>query len=182
MASDLRHTFHAGQAFELSELVNLRFSQVRYGKQTPRFIQMSPPDGPSTDDGRKSRHSLVLIRNHHDSGIVFGFVDLFKKTADIKPYSVVRQQFETRFQGELLDLSNSDYNQAVEDLKEFLKNHSIETRVVNRSRNSSSVVSPPPSPSRIKISVPLIPILLSAMLGFLLCYLLVAVGILPTSL
>ena len=62
MSPEASRTFHASQALELSELVNMRFARLRYGSADPMVVRMREPDGPSTDAGRKARHPLLLQR------------------------------------------------------------------------------------------------------------------------
>lgn len=189
MPQDPYRTYHANQALELSELVNLQFARVRFGAADPRLIRMREPDGPSTDSGRKARQPLVLLRDpSEESGLVFGFVDLFKRTADLKGYQVVRQQHEQRF-GTSLGMTRSEYARLIDELKAFLMSQAIETRIVNHPRTPSSFSSAPPaswasapstlSPGPRPPRPPYGLAFVSAALGFSFCYLLVSFGLLP---
>lgn len=184
MAQDPFRTYHANQALELSELVNMRFARIRYGTTDPRLVRMREPDGPSTDAGRKARQPLVLQRSpNDDSGLVFGFVDLFKRTADIRGYPLLRQQHEQRY-GTPLGLSSVEYGRLVDDLRGFLSSHAIDVRLVNASRSPTQTSGATPSSNRAAspvpavASIPVFPMLLSAAIGFALCYVLFVLEIL----
>lgn len=183
MTKDPFRTYHANQALELSELVNLQFARTRFGSTDPRMLRMREPDGPSTDAGRKARQPLVLVRNNDDeSGLVFGFVDLFKRTADLRGYPTVRQHHEQRF-GHSLSLTRNEYTRLLEELKAFLESQAIETRVVNSARPPSTVTGLPAVTPSMSVDAPpqiaLLPLFLSGILGFALCYLLVIAGVMP---
>lgn len=180
MARDPHRTYHANQALELSELVNLQFARMRFGRIEPRYLRMREPDGPSTDAGRKARQPLVLVRDPKDSaGLVFGFVDLYKRTADLRGYDVISAQHEQRY-GSELSLTRAEYGRLLEDLRAFLEAQAFETRVQSTLRTASAVgPAAAPSSSGPVIRIALAPLLLSGVLGFAFCYLLVALGLLP---
>lgn len=186
MSQDPYRTFHANQALELSELVNLRFARLRYGTTDPRKVCMREPDGPSTDAGRKARQPLVLeSEGDESSGLVFGFVDLFKHTADIRGHALLKKQYEQRF-GRAFSLSNSEYGRLVDELKTFLKAHSIDVRLINSTRNPAlssgavPAVSRSPMPAAApRTSIAVWPMLLSAAIGFAVCYVLFELELLP---
>ncbi len=182
MSTDFR-TYHASQALELSELVNLHFARVRYGSAAPRIVRMREPDGPSTDAGRKARQPLVLVERPEDeSGLVFGFVDLFKRSADLKGYPGFKAQHEQRFGGPP-PLSRIEYGRLLEDLHAFLRSQAIEVRVVNPARGASAVSGVIPAArsdvSRPPARPPWLALPLTGAIGFLLGYLFALLGWLP---
>ena len=189
MLSEAYRTYHANQALELSELINLQFARIQYGASDPWLIRMREPDGPSTDSGRKARQPLILVRNHgEEAGFVFGFVDTFKRTVDIRSYPTLRTHHQRRF-GFAFGMTRNEYHRLTNELRRFLEGQAFETRILNPSitpahRLQSSIRHVPldrerhhmVSPSR-WLLVP--PILLSATIGFLSCYLLFELRVLP---
>lgn len=190
MPQDPNRTFHANQALELSELINLQFARIRYGATDPHLVRMREPDGPSTDAGRKARQPLVLIRDAEDeSGVVFGFVDLFRRTADLRGYTVVRQQYEKRF-ASAFPLTRNDYGRMIEELKAFLESQAFQTRVLYGGSAPGSPGQPPTqlasgdlnaasSLRRTGQGSPYGLMLVSAAIGFASCYLLWVLKVLP---
>lgn len=172
-------THHANQAVELSDLIGLKFSPHRYGTEMPRYVRVREPDGPSTDGGRKARQAIVLCAER-DAGpdLMCGFVDVVKRTAELRSYAMVKQSFESRFNREL-DITRGEYNRFLEALQAFLRVQSIETRVVNSGRGPTSGSTVPlPAPPSEGNTLPVLAIVLSGGFGFLICYLLMRFGLL----
>jgi hypothetical protein len=188
MTRDPHRTYHANQALELSELVNLRFARARYGSEERRLVRMREPDGPSTDAGRKARQPLVLIREaEEEASLVFGFVDLFKRTADLRSHVVVKTQYEQRYRAPFA-MTRTEYDRMLEDVRAFLREQAIDTRIASPSRPSAGVsgVMPAAAPAATASTRPRGPpwlaLLLSMAIGFVLCYLLVVLEVLPSRL
>ncbi|MEL6188670.1 MAG: hypothetical protein AAFU79_28965 [Myxococcota bacterium] len=177
MSRDPHRTYHANQALELSELTNLQFARTRFGRLEPKYVRMREPDGPSTDDGRRARQPLLLVDDPEDTtGTVFGFVDLFKRTAELRGYDVLNAQHEKRFGAEM-SLTRAEYTRLLDELRTFLDAQAFETRIQNTTRDASKLAPSPRPPSFRRIAI--VPLVLSGILGFALCYLLVALGLLP---
>src|SRR5687768_14401573 len=96
---DIRRTMHADQAVHLADLVSLKFSSIRYGTTSKRVLKVMEPDGPSTDGGRKARQSIVLAPEEGDEKgtIVCGWLDVFRRVAELKSYPVVSQTHQERY-------------------------------------------------------------------------------------
>lgn len=182
-ALDTSRTFHANQAVELSDLINLKFSPHRFGTDNPRYVRIREPDGPSTDGGRKARQAVLLTGQNEDEShaLVCGFVDVVNRTADLKAYPVIKAKFENRYHKDL-DLTRGEYNRFLDMLQEFLDAQLITTTIQSDPRRSTSAISHTDTRSvRIKRKTSPLPWIAIAMafgFGFFTCYLLMRFGLL----
>lgn len=184
MTIDPSRTHHANQALALADLINLKFSPERYGTENPRYVKVREPDGPSTDGGRKARQAILLCsaKDEEDAGLVCGFVDVMKRVAELRSYVVLKQAYESRFHAEL-DLSRGEHGRFLEKMRDFLELQGLEVRVTNAPRGPSVLAQPSqlPAPAEKKANevVPWAWILVSAIIGFTSCYILMKAGLLP---
>lgn len=186
MTIDAHRTYHATQAAELSDLINLKFSTKRFGTTTKRQVRVMQPDGPSTDGGRKARQSVMLVsREEYDngSGLVCGWLDTSRHVAEFKSYVIVKQNYQRRYK-EDVDLSRGEYQRMLDMMRTFLDTQAIELRVSNVARGPSIIANPTadlPRPVIVRKASPQpLMLVLAAVVGFLLCYFLVLLKILPT--
>ncbi len=181
---DPNRTYHANQALELSELVNLKFARQVFGTEERRILRVRELDGQSTDSGRKARQSIVLLREGtEDQGVVCGFVDIFKRSAELRGYSIIRQQYEARY-GSDFKLTKNEYTRMQTALKEFFNTQTIDMRVSNVPRGPTQLATQPPKPTssisapgEVNPPLPYGLLLLSGALGFGICYILVLLGV-----
>lgn len=149
MPVDASRTYHANQAVQLSELLLIKFSNQRFGTTTRRVMRVTEPDGPSTDGGLKARQTIVLAPEDDESGanLICGFVDSSRRTAELRSFIVVSQQYQARY-NEDVDISRGEYDRFLQDLMEFLKMQGIDTRLTNtgpgRATSRASVPAQPP--------------------------------------
>ncbi|MGF1508635.1 MAG: hypothetical protein ACFB9M_03935 [Myxococcota bacterium] len=122
-------THHSDQALAICELVNLKFSAVRYGSRHRRLVRLREPDGPSTDGGRKARNALVLISDidPNEPSVMFGWVDSARQEGEIRAYAVVSDIHRRRF-GRGFDLSRTEYLRLSEHVRSFLEAQGIRVR------------------------------------------------------
>lgn len=119
MAVDPSRTYHASQAMQLSELIALKFAAQRFGKSPARMVKVSEPDM-STDGGRKARQPMLLAPEKGDGqAIVFGFIDLTRRAAELRSYHAIKTQYESRHQG-LLDITEQEYGKLLGTMREFV--------------------------------------------------------------
>ncbi len=176
---DSSRTKHASEAQQISDLFATKFGTMRFGTEVQRYVLVKEPDGPSTDGGRKARQPIVLTSYEEEtagSGIMCGWVDSPRREAELRGFAVVKQSFESRHKREL-DISRGEYNRMLDAVQEFLKVQAFQTRVTNAKRPS-----PRPAPSAAAQPAPAnantTPMLVIAfVLGFAVCYLLVAANI-----
>mgnify|MGYP000022013930 CR=1 FL=1 len=181
MSLEPSRTFHANQAVQLSDLVALKFNDARFGTGTPRVLKVSNPDGPSTDGGLKARQSIVLVHEGSDTNagaIVVGWLDVSRRSAELRPYASVNQQQQARF-GTQLDVSKLEYERCVADLHDFFRTQGIDSRVqvatppTRRSMAPTPSVAPPGA-----FPIQMVGIGLGCFVaGFVVCYALFASGV-----
>src|SRR5687767_3995285 len=127
-------THFTDQAVHLCDLVGLKFASQRYGTSPRRVVRVMEPDGPSTDGGRKARQSIVLVPENGDGGhIVCGWLDVFRRAAELKSYVLLSQSFQERY-GMPIDLSRVEYQRMVDTMLEFLRGVQIDARMSNTPR------------------------------------------------
>ena len=142
-------TYHANQAVQLTELITIRFANESFGTSTQRLVHVAEPDGPSTDGGRKARQSIVLKPKYGDGpGIVVGWIDVSKATAELKGFSVLSQQHQARYH-DIPDISRGEYDRFVHELMDFLKLQGLDTRLNNVPPERAASLSQPPKPAAI---------------------------------
>lgn len=184
MTMDPSRTHHANQALALADLINLKFSPERYGTENPRYVKVREPDGPSTDGGRKARQAILLCsaKDEEGGGLVCGFVDVMKRVAELRSYVVLKQSFESRYHAEM-DLSRGEHGRFLEKMRDFLEVQGFEVRVTNAPRGPSVLAQPSQLPQAVEQKVaPPIPwpwIVVSMIIGFSTCYVLMKFGVLP---
>ena len=125
---DHRHTVHAQQAFELSDLFAYKFDPIVFGKPHARRLQLREPDGPSTAGGRQARQSIVLVADHDQETLVCGWLDVARKRSELKSWSSLSAQYQQRFQ-RALNLEQHEYERALRELETFLRIQKIDTYV-----------------------------------------------------
>lgn len=130
MSEDHR-TVHAQQAFEFGDVFGYKFNPLTFGSETKRRLTLSAPDGLSTAGGRQSRQSLVLVPEDDNDGgtMVIGFIDPVHKSAEIRSFNAVSQQFSARY-GKKFDLDRAAFDLLVAELGGFLKIQKIDYQVV----------------------------------------------------
>lgn len=170
-------TYHANQAIQLSELLAIKFAHQTFGTSLRRVVKVTEPDGPSTDGGRKARQAIVLAAEDNSSNdIVSGFVDVARRSAELRSYAVVGQQYQARHHVPV-DLTKGEYDRFLADLLDFLKMQGIDTRVSNAVPRSS----PPAGSARVaKVPAPglLVAVSVGLGVGLALGYVLFGTGLL----
>lgn len=180
---DISRTHHADLGVAVSDLVVRKFAAQRYGNLRRRIVRVMEPDGPSTDGGRKARQSIVLIPEDGEMGgsIVCGWLDVARRSAEVKSHPVVSQAFQERY-GMEIDISKSEYQRFVDAILEFLRNAQIDARIARAERGNTAVseraITPAPVLPRPETSERLALIAGGALLGFSLCYALFTLGVL----
>src|SRR5262245_41472525 len=138
MAGDPTRTYHATQAMQLSELIALKFAAQRFGKAPVRVVKVTEPDGPSTDGGRKARQPMLLAPEKGEgNAIVFGFIDPVKKSAELRSYQALKQQYEARHH-ESLDITDEEYGKLLGAMRDFLALQQFGFELVETGARTSS--------------------------------------------
>lgn len=142
-SADMSRTHFASQAIELSKLLALRFSDDQFGTAPPRRVDVTTPDGPSTDGGRKARQSIVLRPSHGPGdAIICGYIDPARRTAELKTFVVLEREHQARYRTPA-DISRGEYDRFINQARSFLDDQGIETHL-------STVPHVPENPARTK--------------------------------
>lgn len=192
MTVDPSRTYHAEQAMQLSELIQLKFAPYKFGKSPARVVRVAEPDGPSTDGGRKARQPMMLVPERGDgNSIVFGFIDLVKKAAELRSFHSIKQQYEARYH-ESLNMTDEEYGKLLGTMRDFLNAQQFGFELVDlppprvaapgappsgpnvRVRGASNLSAPPaviaePETPKLPIAIGFIA---GTLFGFVLCYVL----------
>lgn len=133
--TDDHRTVHAQQAFEFGDLFGYKFNPLSFGATVKRRLTLSEPDGLSTAGGRQSRQSLVLVPEQDESAgtVVVGFIDPVHKSAEVRSFNAVSQQFSARY-GRKFDLEREAYDLLIAELGGFLKIQKIDYQVLEAAR------------------------------------------------
>ncbi|MBK8012583.1 MAG: hypothetical protein IPK13_14630 [Deltaproteobacteria bacterium] len=180
-------THHAAQGAAISELVDRKFAGRTFGGSIRRRLQVRSHDGPSTDAGRKARQAILLVPEHEGeaSSIMCGWLDASRRVAELRPFSSVRTSHKTRF-GSEIDLPEAEYEAATEALRVYLSLQAFEITFevpvepsgrLPRPRRLSSAAEVPASAPEARASESWGLIVLAALVGFSVCYLLVLLGV-----
>jgi signal recognition particle subunit SEC65 len=114
------YTVMAQQGIDAAAVVNVAMQKRTLGTLTPRRIEVIAPHGPSTSGGKKARQSITLTPvAGGGAAIVFGFLDVAAKGFEVRPFSVVSQQFKARF-GEPFEATADEYDALCKDLGKIL--------------------------------------------------------------
>ncbi|HJL42289.1 MAG TPA: hypothetical protein RMG48_13395 [Myxococcales bacterium LLY-WYZ-16_1] len=140
MSEQPKHTVHAQQALDLSEVFAHRFRSKQLGNP-PRSLRLNEPDGPSTAGGRQARQSMVLVNEPGDA-VVVGWVDVAAKTAELRSFPYVANQYRAR-RGQGLDVPQPEYEGLLAEVESFLRTHKVDVR---RADQAPASTSPTPSP------------------------------------
>jgi|SRR5687768_6112171 len=178
-------TYHASQAAQISDLINLKFATKTFGTETKRYLRAAEPDGPSTDGGRKARQALMLLTKDEmarGGGVMCGFIDVSSFMAEIRNYAVVSSHFTQRF-ARAFDVSKGEYDRMQEQLDAFLKTQGFQTRISTTPRRHSdarplSGSSAKLTPVEDKKKKNLLPLAAAFACGFLFCWVLSWIGLL----
>lgn len=117
-------TEFAQEAFQLGEILELKFSMVRLGRQTPRKLMIGELSGPSTAGGKLARQSLILapethtVDNPSGEAITFGWLDSAKREAHLKAFGVIQAQYKRRFSRNI-DILQTGYEDFIDDIEKF---------------------------------------------------------------
>ncbi len=180
-------TFHANQAVQISDLVSIKFAEQRFGTSQPRVLRVTEPDGPSTDGGLKARQSVILVPEGAETSagaVICGFIDVSRRSAELRPYAAVSQQHQSRF-GAPLDISKLEYERCLTELHEFLRSQAIDSRIQlapggRRSQPPMPATQQASSPAPDPATFPMQMVAVGGVcfvVGFLLCYALFAAGV-----
>lgn len=187
-------TFHANQAVQISDLVSLKFGDQTFGTAQRRVLRVTEPDGPSTDGGLKARQSIILVPEGAETSagaVLCGFIDVSRRSAELRPYATVSQQHQSRF-GAPLDISKLEYERCIQEVHEFLRTQAIDSRIQLAPNGRRSQPPAPAAASMVSSQAlqrdeggsPMPLVMVGAVcfvVGFLLCYVLFAAGIVVST-
>ncbi len=171
MSEDPNRTVHAQQAFELTEVFAYKFGHVIFGQKRPRRLKLLEPEL-STAGGKRARQSMMLVPDDGEGGnLVIGFLDAPARTAELRSYNVVKQQFQARFNQDI-DLKREEYDALIDDLRSFLKIQRIDPKIVEAAVQAPQAKKPPVEAPSAPASAPVMLAMLSIgiLIGFAIGY------------
>jgi len=130
--TDAKRTVVAQAALDTSALLNMRFAPRLVGTQTKRRLTIAVPDGPSTDGGKKSRQSIVLVPAEDASAgtVMCGWLDVAQRRAELRVHGVVEAQYVARYKHEF-DVPKDAYDGLLRDFKSTLEMQQIEVAIID---------------------------------------------------
>lgn len=134
------------QALAVSDALNLHFRSRRFGTRHPYLVRLREPDGPSTDQGRKARGSIVLVSGVDPNArpLVIGWVDATRGQAELRSYEALSSGYARRFDARL-DISRTEIMRLHEELRTFLAGHGVWLRIA---QGPAGPTSAPPERAR----------------------------------
>jgi hypothetical protein len=114
------YTMTAAQGANAAELINAGLAKKTVGKALQRRIVVAPPDGPSTQGGKHARQTITLaaVEGQH-AAVMCGWLDVAQKTAGLRDYRAVADQFKART-GKPLDVTAEEYLSIINELEKFM--------------------------------------------------------------
>jgi hypothetical protein len=114
------YTVLAREGINAAQLINARLAKKTIGKADPRRVEVASPHGPSTSGGKKARQSITLVPVSGEGGsIMFGWLDVGQKLAELRTHEDVARQYKKRFGGRF-DVTAEEYGVLVKDLEQML--------------------------------------------------------------
>ena len=95
---DEQRTINAVRLFDFASVFSAQLSGRAYGRERPRRIRLSEPDGPSTAGGKLSRRSILFTPDDRGRDVlVLGWVDIVMKKAEVRSFESLTQYFARTF-------------------------------------------------------------------------------------
>ena len=171
--ADAPRTMLASEGLRIGGMFMAKMASFRLGSQPVRVVRVSDPEV-STEGGKRARQNIVL---HPESGeaatLVVGWMDVTNRTAELRGFDAVAEQFRARF-GMPLDIEAEAYHKFLAAARGLLEGEGFEVTVVREAPkppSPSPAASPPPASGRPGLGV-WIAIAVAAVAGFVAAYLL----------
>jgi hypothetical protein len=167
---DNKRTLHAQAAFQFSDVFGYKFANLSFGESPSRRLKLNEPEM-STDGGRKARQSIVLTPEAEGSRtLVCGWVDVPRKTGELRSYNLISQQFEQRYSTPL-DISRDEYDRVIRELSSFFKIQNVQSTVIDAPARIRAPSKAEPSPSAAPLGAMVAMLVIGILIGFGLGYL-----------
>jgi hypothetical protein len=139
-----RYTHVAAKAVTLADLFEERFAAGLDGPVMFR-IHLASPDGPSTGGGKQVVQPIKLVPADGGPTIVIGVANTVKKTAELRSYALLTQQYAQRYKGAAVPIHVGAYTQLLVDFTSFFQAMSLSVTTVEASRSVRPSAAPKPS-------------------------------------
>ncbi len=151
------YTATAAQGFDSAALINAAMLNKLVGKTVQRRVVVAGPDGPSTSGGKHARQTITLAPATAGQGgtVMCGWLDVAKKTAGLRDYRAVSDQYKGRY-GAALEITAEDYLGIVRDLEGLMKTigvvatHEITEPLKQAAKVAANIAEPEPEEPAIK--------------------------------
>ena len=144
-----QRTINAFRLFDFGSLFTAHFAPRVYGTQRPRRVRVTDADSQSTAGGRQARRSILLAPDDgRRDTLVLGWIDITRKTAELRTFESLAQYFQERFQRSV-DMTADEYADLQLDVVQFLRARNIQlTLLPAQLRAPAAVSAPSPAPSQ----------------------------------
>jgi len=134
----------AKRMFTLAEMFGKKLKEVRVTSDVQLKAVMMPPDVASTDGGRKAREPIALVPVTDDKRLplICGFVDVAKKTAELRTFRLIERQHQAR--GQPLAVELKSYVAFLQSAEAFLLGEGLKVTMAD----DVDSVAVPPSPRK----------------------------------
>lgn len=132
----------AGKAVSLAEMFGAQFEKGLDGPVRYK-LELSAPDGPSTEGGKKALQHIKLVPEGGGPTIVIGSASLTRMAADVRTHAHVAALYAQRFHGAALPVDAARYFELGQALATFFRALSMQVTFSERDGSASGVAAQP---------------------------------------
>jgi hypothetical protein len=162
MTEQQKMTAFAQAALATSELVNTKFAQTKLAGTVIRGVRVVPPEGESTQGGKKARESINLVPTDGDGSrtLTCGFLDVGLRAAELRSHAALDVIHQQRFQRPL-DIPKREYEAFLSELTALLSAEGFVLKTVDAEVQSQRSAATAPK----KEGSPVVPIVIGAVVA-----------------
>ena len=131
--SDAKRTQFAVRAITLAETFNVALAEVRVRGPIVYRVELSAPEGMSTEGGKQATQHVKLIPEVNSGGggglIVAGSANSAESWAELRSFETLRALHRERFNGADIPLDRVQYSALVVKLRHFFEEHQCTVRM-----------------------------------------------------
>jgi hypothetical protein len=117
--SDPKRTAFAMQALGLAETFNLMLQGERVKGPVTYRVELSAPDGMSTEGGKQATQHVKLVPEGGGPTLVAGSVNQAERWAELRTFAHLERLHAERWKGAAIPLNRVQYNELLERLRAF---------------------------------------------------------------
>ncbi len=127
--SDAKRTQFAVRAITLAETFNIALAKERVRGPITYRVELSAPEGMSTEGGKQATQHVKLIPEGGGSLIVAGSANSAESWAELRSFEMLRALHRERFNGADIPLDRVQYSALVVKLRHFFGEHQCVVRM-----------------------------------------------------